>query len=62
MQKHYREYRRKKIIGENLDLLDSIDQLVASADKQRNPRIRKRVLMSYFSSLIFFAAVLELEL
>ena len=62
MQKHYREYRRKNIIGENLDLLDSIDQLVASADKQRNPRIRKRVLMSYFSSLIFFAAVLELEL
>ena len=33
----------KNTIGENLDLLDSIDQLVASADKQRNPRILKRV-------------------
>ena len=31
----------KNTIGENLDLLDSINQLVASADKQRNPRIRK---------------------
>lgn len=35
--------KKKHTIRKNLDLLDSTTQLVIFADKQRNPRIQKRV-------------------